>query len=163
MHAEAFVEMDRLLNKWRGPTKVLDVGSYDVNGTLRPLAEKRKWAYVGVDIQPGPNVSVVMDSPHEIPFDDKSFDVVMTCSTLEHVEHPWLLVPEMARLLRGGGLLVIHTHANWPFHPYPKDYWRFMPHGIELLFDLAGCLEQYEIELTNQGKDISGVAWRKDQ
>ena len=42
MHAEAYEAMRQLLG--RGPgrgARVLDVGSYDVNGTYRPLVEGR--------------------------------------------------------------------------------------------------------------------------
>ena len=59
MHAEALEAMRELLG--RGPgrgAKALDVGSYDVNGTYRPLVEGRGWVYTGLDVSAGPNVDL---------------------------------------------------------------------------------------------------------
>lgn len=161
MHPESYQLMEEALSKWKKSAKVLDVGSYDVNGSLRPLVEKRGWEYVGTDMRAGPNVDVVSPNPHDLPFGDNEFDIVMSASTLEHVERPWILVPAMARVLRHKGLLVVYTHCSWPYHSFPQDYWRFFPESIRLLFDIAGCLGNYEIEMVNENKDIYGIAWKK--
>ncbi len=97
----------------RGPRRgdgsvwALDVGAYDVNGTYRPLVEGSGWRYTGLDVAAGPNVDVVTADPYKFPFDDGAFDVVLSGSTMEHVEAIWLWVPELARVLKPGGLLVL--------------------------------------------------------
>ena len=60
----------------RGPYKVLDIGSYDVNGCLKPLF-RFDAEYTGLDMREGPNVDIVGNS-HEIPFSGNHFDLV-TC------------------------------------------------------------------------------------
>jgi hypothetical protein len=46
------------------PVAILDVGSYDVNGTLRPYAPAG-CRYLGVDQATGPGVDQVLDDPHK--------------------------------------------------------------------------------------------------
>jgi len=138
---------------------VLDVGSYDVNGTYRPLVEGLGWQYTGLDLQPGPNVDIVASNPDRYPIADGAYDVVISGSTMEHVARPWRWVPELVRILRPGGLLCIVTHWQFPEHRYPMDYWRFMADGMRLLFDDTGQLEDYVIEYASQW-DIAAAAWK---
>jgi SAM-dependent methyltransferase len=44
-----------------------------------------------------------------LPFDDDSFDVVLTFETIEHVPWPDRFVEELSRLLKSGGTLVLTT------------------------------------------------------
>lgn len=136
---------------------VLDVGSMDVNGTFRPLVEKRGWAYTGLDIAPGKNVDIVSDDLYHYPIEDNSYDVVISGSTMEHVGKIWLWVPELARVLKPGGWLCIHTHWKFQLHRHPVDCWRIMPDGMALLFDETDQLEKYEIRIAND-MDIIGMA-----
>jgi SAM-dependent methyltransferase len=161
MHEAALAQMDSLLDRWMAPALVLDVGSYDVNGNYRAIVERRGWEYVGLDLQPGTNVDVVAISPYDYPFPDGFFNIVISGSTAEHIAQPWQWIHELARVLKPGGMLAIITHASWPLHRFPKDYWRFMPDGLELLFDMATYLDGYDIRLFNGDKDIYGVAWRR--
>jgi 2-polyprenyl-6-hydroxyphenyl methylase / 3-demethylubiquinone-9 3-methyltransferase len=49
-----------------------------------------------------------------LPFADQSFDVVCAMDFLEHVEMPYQIVREAARLLRPKGLFFFHTfNRNW--------------------------------------------------
>ncbi len=161
MHAESLALMGEMLAA--GPQgrglAVLDVGSYDVNGTFRPLVEGRGGLYTGLDMVPGPNVDVVAVDPYRFPFEADSFDVVMSGSTMEHVEAIWLWVPELVRVLKPGGYLALHTHWSFPEHRYPVDCWRVMPDGMRFLFDITGSLEDYQIRIAN-GMDIVATAWK---
>ena len=161
MHPESYAAMAELLARAPASAETcLDVGSFDVNGTFRPLAEARGWTYTGIDIREGPNVDAVVD-PYHWGGRAGRFDVVLSGSTLEHVERPWLWIKEAARVLKPGGLLALHTHWSFPLHEYPRDYWRFMPAGIETLFDEAGLLERYDIQIINS-MDIVGAAFKRE-
>ena len=63
---------------------VLDVGSMDVNGTVKPIFEARGCKYTGLDIAEGKNVDIVMQLGEKLPFKAKYFDVVVSTSCLEH-------------------------------------------------------------------------------
>ena len=160
MHKQSYLEMQRILNGWHdGQARLLDVGSFNVNGSYKPIAIGRGWQYTGLDLAPGKGVDIVADDPYYYPFEDGQFDIVISGSTMEHVECLWLWVPELARLIRPGGLLAIITHTHWIYHPHPVDCWRIMPDGMRLLFDLTGLLENYEINMYCD-TDISGTAWK---
>jgi SAM-dependent methyltransferase len=162
LHKDAYLEMQRILYQWHDAADVLDVGSYNVNGSYRPIVNGHGWNYTGVDIVPGKNVDIVSDSPYRFPFDDGAFDIVISGSVMEHVEAVWEWVPELARLIRPGGMLAIITHTHWIYHPHPVDCWRIMPDGMRFLFDLTGVLEGYDIQMYND-TDISAVAYKVNQ
>lgn len=161
MHEAAYQAMERVIASESCSTAlVLDVGSLDVNGTYRPLVEERGWRYVGLDVGVGLNVDVVT-GPFQYPFADGAFDVVLSGSTMEHVTAVWRWVPELARVLRTGGLLAIITHTAWEEHRHPVDCWRVMPDGMAYLFDCTGVLMNYEIEMINE-TDIVGLAVKRE-
>ena len=161
MHKESYELMNEMLGHVSGgdSLNVLDVGSYNVNGTFRPLVENRGWRYTGMDTIAGPNVDVVTVNPFLFPFDDGTFDVVISGSTMEHVMAIWEWLPELVRVLRPGGFLAIHTHWKFPEHRYPVDCWRIMPDGMRYLFDMTAKLRDYRIRMAND-MDIIGSAWK---
>lgn len=160
MHETALGLMKEALEGVVGAGLVaLDVGSLDVNGTYRPLVEGRGWRYVGLDLGLGLNVDVAVE-PFQYPFADGTFDVVLSGSTMEHVTAIWRWLPELTRVLRPGGVLVIITHTAWEEHRHPVDCWRVMPDGMAYLFDLTGVLGDYVIEMVNK-TDIVGWAVKR--
>lgn len=160
VHPESFQLMNQMLRRCPfEQAKVLDVGSMNINGTLKLLVIERGWTYTGLDLEPGLNVDVVADDPFHYPFDDGTFDVVMSGSTLEHVTAFWKLIPEFVRLLRPGGFLAIHTHWQFKEHRYPVDNWRFLPDGLRFLFDETEALNHYDIRIANQW-DIVASAFK---
>ena len=54
-----------------------------------------------------------------LPFDDGTFDLVLCAETLEHVRDVQLLLSEIRRVLRPGGVLGLSTPANLPLGPQP--------------------------------------------
>lgn len=111
---------------------ILDIGSQDVNGSLRSLAPVNS-EYIGIDFVKAKGVDIVITDPYSFPFKDESQDVVVSSSCFEHSEFFWLLFNEMLRVLKPTGLLYINAPSNGFFHRYPLDYWRFYPDsGIAL-------------------------------
>lgn len=104
--------------------EVLDVGSYDINGSVKPLFEDAGCDYTGVDIIAGPGVDFVMDA-NALQFLDAAFDVCCCCEMIEHDRRFWLSLSEMGRVLRRGGLLILTTRGNGFQYHEPPDYWRF--------------------------------------
>lgn len=117
--------------------RVLDVGSCDVNGTLRPVLKRAGALYAGCDMSPGPNVDIVQGGPYELPGIDGEYDVVVSANCLEHCKRPWLLLLEMDRVLRAGGMLAISVPFHLGVHAFPIDCWRILPDAFaDLLGDL---------------------------
>jgi SAM-dependent methyltransferase len=83
--------------------KVLEVGSWDVTGTVRECFQSCD--YLGVDVAAGNCVNMVA-SGETLALPTGSFDVVISCECFEH--NPFWLETflNMARMLRPGGLFV---------------------------------------------------------
>ncbi len=137
---------------------ILDVGSRDVNGTFRRLFPNHP--YVGIDIEPGDGVDVVV-APYSYPFPDNHCDVIISGSTLEHVRCPWKWMREVARILKPGGRLCVIVPYAYPYHEHPVDCWRVYPEGLRALFEDAG-LTPMEIEMQDgtDGGQIPGIPER---
>jgi SAM-dependent methyltransferase len=108
------------------PLKVLDIGSMDLNGSLRETAPEGA-DYTGVDFAPGAGVDVVLDDPYAFPFPDETFDAVVSSSCFEHAELFWLTFLEALRVLKPRGLFYLNATASGAFHRHPVDCWRFYP------------------------------------
>jgi GT2 family glycosyltransferase/SAM-dependent methyltransferase len=114
-------------------SKILDLGSQDVNGSLRTVASKTA-EYIGVDVVDGKGVDVKVTDPYKLPFEDNFFDAAVSSSCFEHTEFFWLSFLELLRVLKPEGLLYINAPSNGSFHRYPVDCWRFYPDaGIALV------------------------------
>jgi len=119
----------------RGRTlKILDVGALDINGCVRGLFQNPTWHYTGFDLVAGNNVDVVGRDPYHWPFDDQSFEVLVSVSTLEHVEDIYAWSDESYRVLKPAGLICVCVPFKWEVHQYPVDCWRFCPDGFRFLF-----------------------------
>lgn len=106
--------------------KVIEIGSQDVNGSLREFVPKN-FEYVGVDFVAGKGVDVILDDPYRLPFESESADIVVSSSCFEHSEMFWLLFLEIMRILKPRGLFYLNVPSNGLFHRYPVDCWRFYP------------------------------------
>ncbi len=121
---------------------VLEVGSYNVNGSVRGFCPT---PYTGVDIVSGPGVDRVVPAT-SLPFPDGSFDTVISTEMLEHALDPIVCLEEMERVLKLGGLLLITARGNgFPYHN-PPDRWRFMPGTLSALGHDLGleCTEEQD-------------------
>lgn len=140
MHTSSYRHLEYLVKTYLDPARMLavaDLGSYDVNGSYRPLFDCPQWRYTGVDLAAGPNVDCVLTSPYRLPFRSGSLDVFVSGQAFEHIEFFWLTWLEMARTLKPGGLIFLIAPSRGPEHRYPVDCWRFYPDGFAALAKYA--------------------------
>jgi SAM-dependent methyltransferase len=90
-----------------------------------------------------------------LPFENASFDTVMSVQVLEHTPEPQRLVDEMSRVLRAHGTLILTAPFSFRLHEEPHDYFRYSPHGLRSMLARSG-LEV--IELRAQGALFSVLA-----
>lgn len=151
MHKESYQLMEWMLVNLKltdGKNRICyDIGSYDVNGTYRPILDKFKWKYIGMDIEAGKNVDIVINDPEIFTTLDKA-DLVISGQCIEHVLRPWIWIKQAAMLLNPGGYLLLVAPAIWPNHRYPVDCWRFQPDGYSVLAEEGG-LELIKSNLSN--------------
>ncbi len=112
--------------------RVLEVGSYNVNGNCKQFIASRGLEYLGIDIRPGPDVDLVCDitAPRDevrktLP--DTDYDLVLCLNVLEHLFEPVRALDNMVSLLRRGGFLLLVTPAVWDLHDWPHDFFRLNP------------------------------------
>jgi SAM-dependent methyltransferase len=135
--------LKRVLPQLHG--RLLDVGCGD-----KPY---REWlrcidAYVGVDVYDGPEVDVLINPKTPWPVESGAFDSVLCTQVLEHVADIDLVVREIRRVLKPGGMLVVSVPFAYNEHGGPDDYRRLSIYGVRELF-----APDYEIlEIKTQGR-----------
>jgi len=135
MHQTAFetgAQFFRVYCESKPGGRVVDIGSLDVNGSLRDGCPAR-FEYVGLDFAPGKGVDIVLEDPYVLPLASESADVVVCSSCFEHSEMFWLVFLEALRILKPDGLLYLNVPSNGLYHRYPVDCWRFYPDSGEAL------------------------------
>ena len=84
--------------------RVLEIGSLDINGSIR--SQFQHCEYTGIDVAPGPGVDLVCQGQdYDAP--DDSFDVVISCEVMEHNPHWAETMKNMIRVCKPGGLVVM--------------------------------------------------------
>lgn len=101
--------------------KVLDIGTG--NGKIISLISKSCGEAISVDLldervaKDGYDFKIVKNE--KLPFEDNSFDVVITNHVIEHVPNQKLHMEEITRVLKKGGVVYLAT---------PNKYWLTDPH-----------------------------------
>lgn len=93
---------DLLPDFFSASSRVLEIGSLIVNGTIRTLWPATA-LYLGVDCHHGPGVDVVALA-HEWRGEPESVDVVCSCECFEHDPHAGATIANMLAHLKPGGL-----------------------------------------------------------
>jgi SAM-dependent methyltransferase len=122
-------------------SRVMDLGC-GTGDSVDQFGSSVEW--VGVDLEHSPEVGRrvrrdaefhTFDGEH-LPFDDDSFDFVYCKQVLEHVRRPAVLLADVARVLRPGGVLAGSTSQLEAFHSLST--WNYTPYGLRLLLEDAG-------------------------
>jgi beta-1,4-mannosyl-glycoprotein beta-1,4-N-acetylglucosaminyltransferase len=134
MHPESFRFVEMVKNEYPqffSGKKVLEVGSLDINGSVRQFFSDCD--YEGIDLAEGKGVDrVEMAHGYSRP---ETFDVVISSEMLEHDKHWQKSLVQMYENLKAGGLFVLSCAGpNRPEHgttrtdtyssPFTTDYYR---------------------------------------
>lgn len=75
-----------------------------------------------------------------LPFLDNSFDSIICTELLEHVRNPCVVLAEILRVLKPGGLALLTVPFMFPVHSDPNDYGRYTDqYWGENLLDIGFC------------------------
>ena len=120
--------------------KVLEVGSLNINGSVRDLFNDCD--YIGIDVGEGIGVDVVC-SGHEYDASDDTFDVTLSTECFEHNPYWAETFANMVRLTKSGGL-VFFTCATTgrPEHGTTRTSPRCSPLTIKKGWDYYLNLEE---------------------
>ena len=109
--------------------------------------------YTGLDIE----AAIVYDAKIKpdftwdgirMPFEDNSFDTLMATEVLEHCPDAHLIINEMKRVIKPGGLIFFTIPFLWNLHEVPYDEYRYTPFSLQRIFKECGM---NEIELFAHG------------
>jgi SAM-dependent methyltransferase len=117
--------------------RVIEVGSMNVNGSLRAHVEALGPAhYVGIDFAAGRGVDLVCDARDLVKcFGARSYDVVISTEMLEHAKDWRAAVRAMKGILVLGGLILLTARGpGFPLHGFPHDWNRFTPQDAGRIF-----------------------------
>lgn len=112
---------------------VLEIGSLDINGSVREYFHKCR--YTGIDVAPGRGVDVVCQGQdYDAPAD--SFDQVISCEAMEHNPHWPATFLNMVRMCKPGGLVLMTCATTGrPEHGTARTSARDSPLTVELGWD----------------------------
>lgn len=111
--------------------KTLDIGG----GENSPY---RKWVntetYHVFDSNASTSPDIVGDA-HDMKIKSNTYDLVIATEVLEHCHSPHLVVSEIRRVLKNGGICIGSVPFLYPYHGTKelRDYYRFTPEGAAFL------------------------------
>jgi SAM-dependent methyltransferase len=142
-------ELDRIIPTLNGKV-VLDMGAKD----MRYAHYFKNSTYVALDIEPLITSGVmVQGDAHNLPFADNTFDIIISTEVIEHTTWPWIVLQELARVLKPNGKLVI----SWPWL-YPithHDYWRIHLESMKKLATKNNLKIEFSTEIGGLCTNIS--------
>jgi SAM-dependent methyltransferase len=92
-----------------------------------------------------------------LPFQDNTFDAIISVAVLEHVADPIKCAAEISRVLKPGGDLFCCIPFLQPLHGYPHHYFNATSQGIRRLFDAS--LEIQEVTVFPSTHPIHAIQW----
>ncbi len=119
----------------------LDLGAGD--GSSRKMLEGFGYRWVGLDIIKNKGLSIVGDGCN-LPFQNETFDIVISIAVLEHIRDPWRAMAEINRIIKPEGRFMGTVAFLEPFH---GSYFHFTHLGLQEILSKNG----FEIEYLFQG------------
>jgi len=155
-------------------TRVLEIGSLDINGSVRKFFNNCQ--YIGIDVGPGRGVDIVCEGQN---FNEKdgTFDVIISCECFEHNPYWVETFQNMIRLCKSGGLIIMTCategrpeHGTLRSEPDSspltvKKGWSYYKNLTEQdftnTFNLNDWFNNFQFSVNNQSYDLYFVGERK--
>ncbi|MCK0125013.1 class I SAM-dependent methyltransferase [Gelidibacter sp. F2691] len=115
---------------------ILDIGCGKMPYKQYILDHSNVNSYTGLDIES----AIVYDKKVKpdytwdgvtMPFGDASFDCAFGTEVLEHCPEPEVVLKEVFRILKPGGIFFFTVPFLWNLHEVPHDEYRYTPFAIE--------------------------------
>lgn len=156
--------------------KVLEIGSWDVNGSVRN--NFTNCDYLGVDIAEGAGVDLVAKG-EGLSIAADTFDVVISCECFEHNPEWAKTFHNMIRMLRPGGLCIVtcatlgrsehgteRTNADaslTALNHFPDYYRNLVPKDFKKDIELDVCFHPYQFFLNIYSRDLYFIGIKKSE
>ncbi|MCC5628121.1 class I SAM-dependent methyltransferase [Nostoc sphaeroides CHAB 2801] len=95
--------------------------------------------YIGLDFQDNlyTKPDLIWDGKR-IPLADSCMDCAIATEVFEHCPEPEIVIKEILRVLKPGGILFFTVPFLWPLHTVPYDEYRYTPFSLERHLRNAG-------------------------
>ena len=113
--------------------KVLVIGGATKGSGTEELWSNKNIDIISIDIIGNKNVDYIADA-HYLPFKNETFEAVWIQAVLEHVISPEIVVKEIFRVLKDGGIVYSETPFMQQIHMGKNDFTRFTASGHRYLF-----------------------------
>jgi SAM-dependent methyltransferase len=176
-HPEQFDYIETLKNKFPQSfkeKKVLEVGSLNINGSIRTLFDKCD--YTGLDLESGSCVDVVCEGQnYDAP--DESYDVVSSVECFEHNPYWKETFLNMIRMCKTGGLVFFtcatdgrEEHGTSKSRPDSSQFtvnkgWEYYQNLNETHFkeiNLDQYFSEYKFDVNTNSQDLYFYGIKKD-
>ena len=124
--------LEALKNQAADP-RLLIIGGGALGGGVDAFYGDDSVQVVATDVYASPNTCLLADA-HCLPFKNEVFDGVWITAVLEHVLEPHVVVEQIYRVLKPGGLIYAETPFMQQVHEGPHDFTRFTRSGHRWLF-----------------------------
>jgi SAM-dependent methyltransferase len=169
-HPQQFFYIQKLKSNY--PTyftdkKVLEVGSLNINGTIRVFFNGCD--YLGIDLGPGRGVDLVCEGQN-LDHPDETYDTVCSCECFEHNPYWVETFNNMYRMTKPGGLVFMscattgrREHGTSRVSPQDSpltigkgwDYYKNLTaEDFIMNFDLGKMFSTYEFEIGGPVPDL---------
>jgi SAM-dependent methyltransferase len=162
-HWDDLALRNKILSNLNPEFRVLDYGAG--SGFVKEMNFKDLGAKIaGIDMDSSVLTNPFLDEAFitngsVLPFEEDSFDLVISDNVLEHLENPRTVFSEISRVLKSNGKLIIKTPNKWHYMSLIASY---TPHWFHVFYNsLRGRTEsdtfptQYKV---NTPKDIEACA-----
>ena len=151
-------------DKFSRALKVLEVGSQDINGSIRQFFDE-SIEYIGIDLGAAPGVDFVM--PGElIELPSHWADITVSTECFEHCESWAEVLINMHRITKPGGMVIVTcAYTGRAAHgtidseigssPFTGNYYKNLePKDFESAIDLSKAFGRYSFEIEQKANDL---------
>jgi glycosyltransferase involved in cell wall biosynthesis len=146
LRTSVFNAIKEILPQLKGT--LLDIGCGKMPYKKYILINSKVNNYIGLDIEDALeyDTKVVPDftwNGQTMPFEANSFDCAFATEVLEHCPEPEIVLKEIFRVLKSGGIFFFTVPFLWNLHEVPHDEYRFTPFSMERHLKNSGFNETY--------------------
>ena len=129
-----FKALENAIPNFKG--NLLDVGCGKMPYKNYILENSEINNYVGIDIETALEYDKYVKPDllwdgKKMPIKDNSYNTIIATEVLEHCFEPEILLKEIYRVLKPGGLLFFTVPFVWNLHETPYDAYRYTPFALE--------------------------------
>lgn len=122
--------------------------------------------YVGVEIESDSKMpGVIYYDGHTLPFEDETFDSIISSEVFEHISNVEEIITELRRVLKTGGIMLLTVPFVYPKHCWPYDFKRYTMQGLQnmLIDERFECIEcKADSNYQECMAQLKNVYWQED-